>query len=379
MSIAAHELTKRYARGGPPAVERVTFEAPTGAITAIVGPSGAGKSTLLRLIAGLEAPDGGEVLIEGEHVTAVPPQGRGVGVVFQSYALFQNMTVRENVAFGLEVRRRPRHEVQARVDELLRLVQLEGLGERRPGQLSGGQQQRVAFARALAVRPRVLLLDEPFGALDARVRRELREWLQRLHEETHVTTLLVTHDQDEALELADHVVVMLDGRVAQAGEPGVIYDRAISPAVAAFLGARVVRGHVRAGRIEAGPFLLPVPASAAEGAAVAAYLRPHDVRLRRMKEAEGRSIGEEADRPRHSADGLADGSNGAGGTSAHVERMRVVGAQVKVALLLASGERVTVDVPRAEFEALALGEGDRVLLDVHPARVFLTGAEGLPS
>ncbi|HEX8537829.1 MAG TPA: ATP-binding cassette domain-containing protein, partial [Cystobacter sp.] len=236
MSVIVEHLTRQFTQGGTPAVSDVSFQAPAGAITTLLGPSGAGKSTLLRLIAGLELPDAGRVLIEGVDCTNMPVQQRGIGVVFQSYALFKHMTVRKNLAFGLETRRMPRAEVEARVDEMLELVQLEELGGRYPGQLSGGQRQRVAFARALAIRPKLLLLDEPFGALDSRVRVELREWLQSLHERTGVTTLLVTHDQEEALEISQHVVVMSEGRVAQEGPPEEIYDRPATPYVASFVG-----------------------------------------------------------------------------------------------------------------------------------------------
>ncbi|HLM47000.1 MAG TPA: ATP-binding cassette domain-containing protein, partial [Myxococcaceae bacterium] len=225
MSVIVEQVTKRFTATGTPAVSDVSFHAPSGAITTLLGPSGAGKSTLLRLIAGLELPDSGSVRIEGVDCTHLPVQQRGIGVVFQSYALFKHMTVRQNIAFGLETRRQPRADIEARVDEMLHLIQLEDLGKRYPSQLSGGQRQRVAFARALAIRPKLLLLDEPFGALDSRVRVELREWLQSLHERTGVTTLLVTHDQEEALEISQHVVVMSDGRVAQAGRPEDIYDR----------------------------------------------------------------------------------------------------------------------------------------------------------
>jgi len=236
MSVVVRGLTKRFFSRGLPAVADVSFKAPTGAITALLGPSGAGKSTVLRLIAGLEIPDAGTIHIDECDCARVPVQKRGVGFVFQSYGLFDHMTVRRNVAFGLEVRKRPKREIDARVGELLALIQLEGFGERRPAQLSGGQRQRVAFARALAVKPKVLLLDEPFGALDAKVRLELREWLRKLHAETHVTTLLVTHDQDEAFSVAERVVVMLDGKVAQEGSPREVLEHPRDERVAAFLG-----------------------------------------------------------------------------------------------------------------------------------------------
>ncbi|HEY3349472.1 MAG TPA: ATP-binding cassette domain-containing protein [Thermoanaerobaculia bacterium] len=239
MSIEVRNLARRFTDDGPPAVADVSFTAPTGAITAVLGPSGAGKSTVLRIIAGLEEPDAGRVLLSGEDVTETPVQKRGVGFVFQGYALFGHLTVRENVAFGLRVRHVARKEAFAKADELLARVQLDGLAGRRPNELSGGQRQRVAFARALAVNPRVLLLDEPFGALDAGVRLELGEWLLRLHDETGLTTLLVTHDQPEAFSLASHLVVLLDGKVAQAGTPGELRAQPADGRLASFL--RVVR------------------------------------------------------------------------------------------------------------------------------------------
>jgi sulfate transport system ATP-binding protein len=213
MSITVRNVTKRF--GSFVALDDVSLEVPEGCLLALLGPSGSGKTTLLRVIAGLEAPDSGTVLYRGEDVTRQAARDRHVGFVFQHYALFRHMTVAENVAFGLRVRRRPRAEVKRRVHELLRLVRLEGLGGRLPGQLSGGQRQRVALARALAARPRVLLLDEPFGALDAKVRQELRVWLRRLHDEVGMTSVFVTHDQEEAFEVADRVVVTNRGRVEQ--------------------------------------------------------------------------------------------------------------------------------------------------------------------
>ncbi len=348
MSVIVEQLTKRFTTGGTPAVSDVSFHAPSGAITTLLGPSGAGKSTLLRLIAGLEHPDSGSVHIEGVDCTYLPVQKRGIGVVFQSYALFKHMTVRQNVAFGLETRRLPRAEMEARVDEMLRLVQLEELGKRYPGQLSGGQRQRVAFARALAIRPKLLLLDEPFGALDSRVRVELREWLQSLHEQTGVTTLLVTHDQEEALEISQHVVVMSEGRVAQAGPPEDIYDRPATPFVASFVGGTsVLRGRVQSGRAQMGTLVVAAPDSAREGEAVHAFVRPHDIKLARP----------------------ANGSTAL--TTGRVERLKSVGGYVKVLLKLPSGETVTVEVPRAEFDDLGVVEGDHVHADVRMAKVFL--------
>ena len=215
MAIETRSVTKRF--GDFVALDDVSIKVESDSLTALLGPSGSGKSTLLRVIAGLETPDSGDVFISGKEATAVAPQKRGVGFVFQHYAPFKHMTVRENVAFGLTIRHRPKKEIRARVDELLELVQLGGLGGRYPAQLSGGQRQRMALARALAPKPDVLLLDEPFGALDARVRKELRAWLRRLHEETHTTTILVTHDQEEAMEVADEVVLMAAGRSSRPG------------------------------------------------------------------------------------------------------------------------------------------------------------------
>jgi sulfate/thiosulfate transport system ATP-binding protein len=327
VSVTVEKLTKRFSAGGSPAIADIAFEAPSGAITSLIGPSGAGKSTVLRIVAGLESPDEGVVRIAGQDCSKVPVQERGVGLVFQNYALFQHMTVRDNVGFGLSVRGRPKKEVHARAEELLALVQLEGYGDRFPRQLSGGQRQRVAFARALAIEPKVLLLDEPFGALDARVRRELREWLHDLHEKTQTTTLLVTHDQEEALEISGHVVILLDGRLAQAGSPGDVYDRPVSPAVAEFLGANVLHNESEL-----------------------SYVRPHDVKIARAS---------------------SEGSEGGEVRMGEVERIRMVGARAKVTLMLPGGDRVTVELGKEELETLHIAEGDQVLVDVGQARVFL--------
>jgi sulfate/thiosulfate transport system ATP-binding protein len=234
VSIAVRGVTKRF--GEFVALDDVSVAIAGGSLTALLGPSGSGKSTLLRVIAGLEDPDEGKVLILGEHATGLPPQKRGVGFVFQHYAAFKHLTVRENVAFGLRIRKRPKEEIRGRVDELLELVQLNGLAERYPAQLSGGQRQRMALARALAVEPKVLLLDEPFGALDARVRKELRTWLRRLHEDVHVTTVLVTHDQEEAMDVADRIVLMNEGRIEQTGKPRDLYEHPASEFVMGFVG-----------------------------------------------------------------------------------------------------------------------------------------------
>jgi sulfate/thiosulfate transport system ATP-binding protein len=234
MGITVHHLRKTF--GSFQALDDVSVEVPDGSLTALLGPSGSGKSTLLRAIAGLEEPDSGEVVIDDQLATGLPPQRRNVGFVFQHYAAFKHMTVRDNVDFGLRIRKRPKAEIRQRVDELLHLVQLDGLAERYPAQLSGGQRQRMALARALAVEPRVLLLDEPFGALDARVREELREWLRRLHDEVHVTTVLVTHDQEEAMEVASRIVVMNHGRIEQVGTPAELYEQPATEFVMSFVG-----------------------------------------------------------------------------------------------------------------------------------------------
>jgi len=235
MSISVQNISKQF--GDFVALDDVSLEVPTGSLVALLGPSGSGKSTLLRIVAGLERADGGAVHIADEDVTGTSPQERGIGFVFQHYAAFKHMTVFENVAFGLRIRRRRKAEIHARVHELLELVQLEGMAERYPSQLSGGQRQRMGLARALAVEPKVLLLDEPFGALDARVRKELRVWLRRLHDETHTTTVIVTHDQEEAMEVAETVAVMNHGRIEQVAGPVDLYERPANQFVMEFVGA----------------------------------------------------------------------------------------------------------------------------------------------
>ncbi len=247
MSIEIAGVGKHF--GDFVALDDINLTIPSGQLTALLGPSGGGKSTLLRIIAGLESADSGTVTIEGVDATGLPPQRRNVGFVFQHYAVFKHMTVAKNVAFGLEIRKRPKQEVRRRVDELLDLVHLRQFADRLPSQLSGGQRQRMALARALAVEPKVLLLDEPFGALDAKVRKELREWLRRLHDEVHVTTVFVTHDQEEALEVADTIVVLNEGRIEQIGSPDELYDAPANHFVMSFLGevstldGRLIRPH----------------------------------------------------------------------------------------------------------------------------------------
>ena len=362
LSLTVKSLTKRFTATGTPAVADVSFVAPTGGITTLLGPSGSGKSTVRRMVAGLEQPDTGQVLFGDADVTRLPAQKRGLGFVFQSYALFKHMTVEANVAFGLGVRKNPtvpKDERRRRVAELLSLVQLDGLGERYPAELSGGQRQRVAFARALAIEPKVLLLDEPFGALDAQVRVELRDWLRRLHGERQVTTLLVTHDQAEAMEVSDQVVVMHEGRVAQTGSVREVYDRPATPFVAAFVGgANVLRGQMSRGRVRLSTLdggnvegiegvEIVGQSGAPDGASVNAYVRPHDVAL--TKAAVGA--------PPISV--------------ARVERMAWLGGTVKVSLKLSDGAPLTVEMPKAEAQALAISEGDLVMASPREAKVFV--------
>ncbi|HVW26503.1 MAG TPA: sulfate/molybdate ABC transporter ATP-binding protein [Polyangiaceae bacterium] len=349
MSVAVSAVTKRFgSRDGAAAVASVSFEAASGQITSLLGPSGSGKSTLLRMIAGLEQPDTGSIVLDGRDVTRVSPRDRRVGFVFQNYALFRHMTVFDNVAFGMRIRKRSKADIERKVEQLLSLVQLPNLGARFPSQLSGGQRQRVALARALATEPDVLLLDEPFGALDARVRLELREWLASFQQQTKVTTILVTHDQQEAFELSQHVVLLHDGKVEQAGSAHDLYDHPSTPFVASFLGgANVLHGTVRSGRGEAGGLLVDAPAGASDGASFHAFVRPEDIRL--VKPAEER-------------DGVA---------LARVDRLTRVGASVKISLSMPDGEQVTVQMSRLEIDSTGIEPGDRVLVDLRDAKVFV--------
>jgi sulfate transport system ATP-binding protein len=308
MGILVEEVSKRF--GDFTALEDVSLEVPDGGLTALLGPSGGGKSTLLRVIAGLEAPDDGRVVIDGADATRVPARKRGVGFVFQHYAPFKHMTVRDNVAFGLKIRKRPKQEIAARVDELLALVHLDGLAGRYPAQLSGGQRQRMALARALAVQPRVLLLDEPFGALDATVRKELRAWLRRLHDEVHVTTVFVTHDQEEAMEVSEQIVVLNHGRVEQAGSPRDLYEQPANEFVMRFIG----------------------PVSELSGR----WIRPHDVEI------------------------LLEPCDGA--AEAMIDRMVHLGFEVRVELSLGDGESTWVQTTRGRADELELSEGQIVWL-----------------
>jgi sulfate transport system ATP-binding protein len=314
MTISAIGITKRF--GDFVALDDVTLEVTGGELTALLGPSGSGKSTLLRVIAGLEHADAGEVIISGEDATGRPARERGVGFVFQHYAAFKHMTVRDNVAFGLSIRHRPKAEIARRVDELLHLVQLKGLAERYPSQLSGGQRQRMALARALAAEPKVLLLDEPFGALDARVRKELRAWLRRLHEKMHVTTVFVTHDQEEAMEVADRIVIMNEGRIEQIGPPRDLYEKPGNEFVMSFLGPVNKLGDV--------------------------LVRPHDVEL--LLEPNGAS------------------------TEALIHRITYLGFEVRVELELPNGRKLWAQTTRES--AAPLEPGKSVYVRPRASRTF---------
>jgi sulfate transport system ATP-binding protein len=348
MNVSVKNVTKRFTLKGTPAVFDASFTATSGGITTLLGPSGSGKTTLLRIVAGLEAVDDGRILFDDRDVTRVPVRERKLGFVFQTFALFNHMTVRRNIAFALEVRCAAEADKRQRVDELLELVQLDGYGDRYPLQLSGGQRQRVGFARALACRPEILLLDEPFAALDTRVRVELREWLVQLHETTRLTTILVTHDQEEALELSQQIVVMDQGRVVQVGTPGEVYDEPTTPFVASFVGtANILRGQVAGDKARIGASFVSIPAGMPDGALVQAIVRPHDVRLgKHGGESHGHSVGT-------------------------ITRVVGLGPYVKLQLSLASAESVTVQVPRAEAESKCLAVGDRVSVDLAGAKVFV--------
>jgi sulfate transport system ATP-binding protein len=312
MAITVRGVTKRY--GDALACDDVTLEIPAGSLTALLGPSGGGKSTLLRIIAGLETPDDGTVEIDGQDVTNVPVRNRGVGFCFQHYAPFRHLTVRRNVAFGLEIRKLPKKEIRHKVDELLELVKLGHLADRYPSQLSGGQRQRMALARALAIQPRVLLLDEPFGALDAQVRQQLRRWLRDLHEQIAVTTVLVTHDQEEAMEVADRLAIINEGHLEQVGSPADMYDNPTNEFVFKFLG----------------------PATQLDGTSI----RPHDLTVHRV--------------------------GGEGDHRGVVERITHLGFEVRIDVHLDSGEDTWVQLSRGTADELGLKEGDVVWVALSP-------------
>ncbi len=319
MSIVAENVTKHF--GDFVALDDVSIEVPDGGLTALLGPSGSGKSTLLRVIAGLEQPDAGRVLISGEDHTRVRVQDRNVGFVFQHYAAFKHMTVYDNIAFGLKIRGEGSGVIRERVKQLIELVHLRGFEHRYPNQLSGGQRQRMALARALAVEPKVMLLDEPFGALDAKVRQELRTWLRRLHDEVHVTTIFVTHDQEEAMEVAEQIVVMNDGRIEQSGGPRDLYEEPASEFVMSFVGPAHRLGD--------------------------AWVRPHDVEIRH--DPNGKTI------------------------EAMVDRVVHLGFEVRVELTLQDGEHFSVQLTREQVDELELKEGQIVFVRPRETKSFASG------
>jgi sulfate transport system ATP-binding protein len=343
MTIEVRGLTKRF--GAFAALDDVSLDVPGGGLVALLGPSGSGKTTLLRILAGLERPDAGTARIDGVDLASQSARQRNVGLVFQHYALFRHLDVYENIAFALRVRKRPRAEVDARVRELLALIQLETFERRLPSQLSGGQRQRVALARALAARPRVLLLDEPFGALDAQVRAELRSWLRRLHDEIHLTTVFVTHDQDEAFEVADRVVVMNRGKIEQIGAPADVFEHPANDFVMRFLGhVNVLDAELADGRARIGDITLAIGGHNGDTRG-RVYIRPHDVELARAP---------------------ADGA-----FAARVVRVTPLSGGLKIDLSVpAMGSRLRADVDWERGAALALRDGDDVFLSLRRARVF---------
>ncbi len=352
MSVEVKNVTKKF--GNFTALDNVNLKVESGELVALLGPSGSGKTTLLRVVAGLEFPDAGnaQVLFYGEDVTTIPASQRKAGFAFQHYALFRHLNVFENIAFGLRVRpklKRPGEEkIRARVGELLKLIQLEPLAKRFPSQLSGGQRQRVALARALAVEPKVLLLDEPFGALDAKVRRELRRWLRKLHDEIHITTLFVTHDQEEALEVADRVAILRDGRIEQIGTPEEIYDNPATPFVYDFLGnVNLFSGRVREGTVIIGETEFAVEETAGETDTDAvAFVRPHDIRITRE-------------------------ANGQKTFPARILRCNAAGPLANLELeRLDGGGNFAAQLSKEEFQQLQPKAGEQVFVELKNVKIF---------
>jgi sulfate transport system ATP-binding protein len=350
MGILVQSVSKRF--GSFCAIDNVSLEIKTGSLVALLGPSGSGKSTLLRTIAGLETPDSGQVYLVGRDATYHSVQERHIGFVFQHYALFKHLTVRQNVAFAMEIRKVPKKGIYSRVEELIELVQLQGMGDRYPSQLSGGQRQRVALARALAIQPQVLLLDEPFGALDAKVRKELRTWLRQLHREVNVTTVFVTHDQEEAMEVADELVVMNQGKIEQVGTPEEIYDNPASSFVMSFIGPvnvlPILEGILPRYRLGVGGCQLPEPVSFSDRSIVdensRLFLRPHDaiVQLQPTEDS----------------------------VPATVERIIHLGWEVEVELQLETGHLVMAYLTREQFDRLELIRHQSVYVQPKHVRIF---------
>jgi sulfate transport system ATP-binding protein len=342
MQISIRNVRKHFE--GTQALNDVNIEVPDGELVALLGPSGCGKTTLLRIIAGLETPDSGEVLFGETDSSSLAVRDRGVGFVFQHYALFKHMTVKENIGFSLKIQKRPKDEVQKRVDELLELIQLKGIGNRFPSQLSGGQKQRVALARALAARPHVMLLDEPFGALDAQVRQDLRRWLRNLHDELKMTSVFVTHDQDEAFEVADRVVIMNKGRVEQIGSPEDIFHHPANGFVMHFLG-NVNIFHSRLEHGQGAPDLDLVHPGQAPDGAKPVYVRPHQLTLHRTKQNDNSIEG-------------------------RVVHFRTIGLSVRVSLATKAGPEIQVELPNEDFQALNLAKGDTAFAVAKGVKVF---------
>ncbi|MDI1482852.1 sulfate/molybdate ABC transporter ATP-binding protein [Polyangium sp. y55x31] len=351
MSIRIQGVSKNF--GSFRALDEVSLDVPSGSLLALLGPSGSGKTTLLRIIAGLEVADRGTVLHHDENITDYEARDRKVGFVFQHYALFRHMTIAENIGYGLRVRGVSKQERQTRVDELLKLIRLEGLGSRYPAQLSGGQRQRVALARALAARPNVLLLDEPFGALDAKVRTELRQWLRKLHEEIQVTSVFVTHDQEEAFEVADHVVIMNEGRIEQVGTPAEVFERPANAFVMDFLGnVNVFHGRVERGRAVVSGLSVAYPDyQHPEGRDAAVYVRPHELEVEPTPTE-------------------------AGSLAAKVLHVNPTGSRTKVELrALDSNQLINVELTPERFAELGLKSGDIVHVSPRRVRVFVPDYE----
>ncbi len=346
MSIVVKDVSKRF--GSFTALDRVSVEVPAGSLVALLGPSGSGKTTLLRILAGLELADEGQVFYEQENVTLRPARERNLGFVFQHYALFRHMSVFENIAFALRVRRRPNAEVHERVKELLHLIRLEGLEHRKPSELSGGQRQRVALARALAAQPRVLLLDEPFGALDAQVRQELRQWLRGLHKAVGVTTILVTHDQEEAFEVADQVVILNKGRIEQTASPVEVFEHPASAFVMDFLGrVNVFQGRVRKGQVSFGNLEMPYPDYHHDAEREAAiYVRPHELDIERAPSETGN-------------------------LAARIVHVNPAGSIARIHLEALEGSlTIHVEMPPERWRELTLQVGDTAYVSPRRARVF---------
>ena len=375
MSIEIRNVSKQF--GDFQALRDVSLNIQSGELIALLGPSGCGKTTLLRIIAGLESPDVGSIHFSGEDTTDVHVRDRNVGFVFQHYALFRHMTVFENVAFGLRVKPRKERPSEAQIKEkvmsLLKLVQLEWIADRYPSQLSGGQRQRIALARALAVEPKVLLLDEPFGALDAKVRKELRRWLRRLHDELHVTSIFVTHDQEEALEVADRVVVINQGKIEQEGTPQEVWDNPASPFVYGFLGdVNLFKGRAKDGRVELQDGM-QLDCSELEGVVdrnAFAYVRPHDLEVERYSPGQN-----------------TDGTGRTTGLVVQLSRAIVVGPIARLELVLAEETQASHDaeaeqvieaqIPAQQFHAMGLREGETLVVTPRRAKVFLDEAAGI--